>query len=183
MPYEPYDTGWIKSIYGVLCLTWYLTTSGTLTHLTSATCYNNILIPFIELFNKSCELMGNIIVTFGSGVIHGESIVFKYFNYVDPIYYGITYLERMFSTVKANIGTPTFQSTRPNSRNNKSSTGRHLSAYYARKRLRRRQFVISGSNKSKNDTNIEDQPQKAPKEPPQPDSNTILFHPMNDQSC
>jgi hypothetical protein len=183
MPYQPYDTGWIKSIYGVLCLAWYLTTSGTLLHLASATCYNNILIPLIDLFNKSCELLGNIIVTFGSGVIRAESVVFNYFNYVDPIYNGIAYFERMFSTVNANIGTPTFRSPKHNSRNNKSSTGRHLSAYFARKRLRRQQSVISGSDKPKNDTNVEEHPQMIPQRPQQPESCNLLFHPLNDQSC
>jgi hypothetical protein len=86
MPYQPYDTGWIKSIYWVLCLAWYITTSGTLLHLTSGTCYNNMVIPFIRLFNKSYEILGSIIVAFGSGIIHCESTVFKHYNYIDPIY-------------------------------------------------------------------------------------------------
>jgi hypothetical protein len=183
MPYQPYDTGWIKSIYyGVLCLAWYITTRGTLLHLTSARCYNNMVIPFIRLFNKSYEILGNIIVAFGSGIIHCKSTVFKHFNYIDPIYNVLKCIEHVLSVVDIKIGNPTFQSTRLNSRNNKSSTRRHLGEYFAQKRLCRQRSVISGSIHLKNDNNIEDTPQHGTTSPQQPDSTTILFHPIDDPS-
>jgi hypothetical protein len=153
MPYEPYDTGWIKSMYAVLCLTWYLMSSGTLFHITSATSYNNLFIPLVELFNRSCELIGNIIVWIGNGIIKCESFVFQHFNYINPIYNRLKFIETGFSNLNINTGNPSYQSNPYNSSNNKASTGKHLSSYCARKRRHRRRHVISlsGLNQSKND--------------------------------
>jgi hypothetical protein len=58
MPYEPYDTGWTKYIYGIICLTWFLYSRGCLTHITSVLCYNDIFIPFIGLLTRFCEFIG-----------------------------------------------------------------------------------------------------------------------------
>jgi hypothetical protein len=137
MPYELYDTGWIKSIYAVLCLTWYLVSSGTMFHITSATSYNNLFIPLVELFNKSCGLIGNIIVWIGNGIIRYESFVFQHFNYINPIYNGSKFIETGFSNLNINAGNPSYQSNPYNSSNNKASTGKHLSSYFARKRRHR----------------------------------------------
>jgi hypothetical protein len=128
MPYQPYDTGWIRSIYAILCLTWYLVSSGTLFHITSATSYNNLFIPLIELFNKSCEPIGNIIVWFGNGIIKCESFMFQHFNYINPIYNGLKLIEFAFSNVNINVGNPSYRSNPSNSSKNKASTGRHLSS-------------------------------------------------------
>jgi hypothetical protein len=106
-----------------------------------------------------------------------------HFNYIDPIYNGLKCIEPVFSGVCIKIVTPAFQSTPPNSRNNKSFTRRHLGAYFARKRLHRQQFVISGSIHLKNDNNVEVKPQKATTNPQQLDSTTISFHPIDDPSC
>jgi len=108
MPYEPYNTGWIKSIYAVLCLTWYLVSNGTLFHITSATSYNNIFIPLVEIFNRSCELIGNIIVWIGNGIIKCKSFVFHYFNYINLIYNGLKYTETGFSNLNINFGNPSY---------------------------------------------------------------------------
>jgi hypothetical protein len=151
MPYQPYDTGWIKSIHGILCLTWFLLSHGTLAHLAAVTCYNNIFIPFIGLFNKSCELMGNVIVSCGIGIIRCESIIFKQFNYINPIYNGLKYIKSIVSNIDLDIGTPTFHCAQYNTRSNKTSTGKHLCSYFARKRRRRKRHVISVSYQSKND--------------------------------
>jgi hypothetical protein len=77
MPYEPYNTGWIKPIYGAMCLTWFLLSNGLLPHVASVTCYNNIFIPFTKLINKFCEFLGNVIVSIGSKLIQFESFIFN----------------------------------------------------------------------------------------------------------
>jgi hypothetical protein len=190
MPYQPYDTGWIKSIYSMLCLTWYLVSSKTLVHITLTACYNNLYVPFIELFNKSCELIGNIIVCFGNGIIQCESLVFQRFNYISPIYNGLKSIESALSNININIGNPSYRSTPSNSSKNKASTGKHLSSYFAQKRRRRRRRIISisGLIKSKNDGNYKRQYKQLPITNTTTGShniksNTILFHPMDDPSC
>lgn len=99
MPYQPYDTGWIKSIYGGICLTWFLYSRGCLPHVTSVLCYNNIFIPFIEFLNKFYEFIGNIIIAFGSAVCYCESVLFNRFNYIDPIFNSLTMIQQLFSNI------------------------------------------------------------------------------------
>jgi hypothetical protein len=190
MPYQPYDTGWIKSIYSMLCLTWYLVSSKPLVHITSTTCYNNLHVPFIELFNKSCELIGSIIVCFGNGIIQCESLVFQRFNYINPIYNGLKLIELALSNIDINTGNLSYCSTPSNSSKNKASAGKHLSSYFARKRrrCRRRIISISGSIKSNNDGNYKRQYKQLPITNTTTgshniESNTISFHPMDDPSC
>jgi hypothetical protein len=137
MPYQPYDTGWIRSFYAVLCLAWYLISSGTLSHITSVTSYNNLFVPLVEIFNKLCELIGNIIVWVGNGIIKCESFMFQHFNYINPIYNGLKFIELAFTNVDINIGNPSYRSNPSNSSNNKAPTGKHLSSYFARKRRHR----------------------------------------------
>jgi hypothetical protein len=151
MPYEPYDTGWIKSIYGGICLAWYLYSRGLLPHVTSVLCYNNISIPLVGILNKLLELIGNIIVSFTKIFTQCEATLFNHFNYIDPIYNGIKRIESMFGKANIDIGPPTFQTNQSNTHSNKKSTGKHLGSFFARKRRRRRQHVISCSIPSKND--------------------------------
>jgi hypothetical protein len=106
MPYQPYDTGWIKFVYGALCLTWFLSSNGLPPHLMSVACYNNIFVPFTKLINKLCELLGNVIVLFGSGIIRCESAVFSYFNYIDPVFDGIQYIKSIFDNINIDIASP-----------------------------------------------------------------------------
>jgi hypothetical protein len=180
MPYQPYDTGWIKFVYGALCLTWFLSSNGLPPHLMSVACYNNIFVPFTKLINKLCELLGNVIVLFGSGIIRCESAVFSYFNYIDPVFGGIQYIESIFDNINIDIGPPSYHSIPSNIRRRKTSTGKHLCSYFARKRhLQQQGIIISGSNQSKND----DKPNN-----PTPcfhpmETYDDNFHPMDDPSC
>jgi hypothetical protein len=146
MPYQPFDTGWIKSIYGGICLAWYLYTRDLLIHVASVICYNNIFIPIVDIINKFYEFIGNAIISFGSGIIHIESIACKYFNYVDPIYNGLKRIESIFSNSNIYSSGTTFNYQPANIRSCSTSTGKHLCSYFARKRRHRRRSVISGSN-------------------------------------
>jgi hypothetical protein len=138
LPYQPYDTGWIKSIYGGICLAWFLHSGGLLPHVTSVLCYNNIFIPLIKMINKFIELIGDMIVSLGKEFIQYESTLFNHFNYSDPIYNGIKRIESMFGNANIDIGPPTFQTNQSNVHSNKKSTGKHLGSFFARKRRRRR---------------------------------------------
>jgi hypothetical protein len=151
MPYQPYDTGWCKFIYGGICLTWFFHSRGLLPHIVSVLCYNNMFIPIIEILNRFCELIGNIIVSFGALIVRCESTIFNNVNYIYPIFTGIIYIESLFNISHINIGPPKVQHHRSNTRRRNTSTGKHLCSFYARKHLRRRRFVISGSISLKND--------------------------------
>jgi hypothetical protein len=151
MPYQPYDTGWIRSIYGGVCLAWFLQSMGLIPHVTSVMCYNNIFIPIIELLNKLCEFIGNTIITFGSVIVRCESFFFQRFNYIDPIFTTIQMIGSVFNDININIQPPALRYVPSNIRRRKASTGKHLCRFYARKRLQRRRCVISGSISPKND--------------------------------
>jgi hypothetical protein len=86
MPYEPYDTGWIKSIYRGICLSWFLYSQGLLPHVASVLCYNNISIPLVEMISKLLELIGNIIVSFAKIFTQCEATLFNHFDYIVSFY-------------------------------------------------------------------------------------------------
>jgi hypothetical protein len=185
MPYQPYDTGWINSIYGGACLAWYLYTRGLLPHVVSVLCYNHIFIPLIDMINSWYELIGNVIVFAGKAIIKSESSVFNRFNYIDPVFNIIQRIGSIITSLDVDIGPPNIHQVRSNIRRRKTSTGKHLCCYYARKRRNRHRQVVSGSNQSKND----DSPDKTD------DNNKSLpyshyeelysntFHPIDDPSC
>jgi hypothetical protein len=106
MPYQPYDTGWIRSIYGGICLALFLHSRGLIPHVTSVICYNNIIIPIIELLNKFCEFIGNAIIVFGSVIVRCESFFFQQFNYIDPIFTTIQMVGSVFNDINTNIKPP-----------------------------------------------------------------------------
>jgi hypothetical protein len=112
MRYQPYDTGW--SIYGGICLTWFLYSRGLLPHITSVLCCYHMFIPIIELLNRFCELISNIIVSFGASIVHCESTLFNHFNYINPIFTSIEYIESIFNISHINIGPPKVQYHRSN---------------------------------------------------------------------
>jgi hypothetical protein len=58
------------------------------------------------MINNLYELIGNIVISFGRGIVQCESIVFNHFDYIRPIFIGIKHVESMFCNI--NIGTPTF---------------------------------------------------------------------------
>jgi hypothetical protein len=130
MPYQPYDTGWIKSIYGGLCLAWLLCTNSSLSHLKHeiySICYDNICIPIIELFNKLFHMIGNTIISFGEQIVKYESIIFHHFNYIDPIFNGFKRMGSIFNTISVDIGPPSFHCCR----SNRVDTVPHLVDTYA----------------------------------------------------
>jgi hypothetical protein len=151
MPYQPYNTGWTKSIYGGICLAWFLYIRGLLPHVISVLCYNHTFIPIMALINKWYELIGNAIVLTGKTIIKCEATIFERFNYIAPIYNIIKQVEYVFTYFDINIGPPSTQHIPSNIRRHKTSTGKHLCSYYARKRRDRRRQVTSGSNQSKTD--------------------------------
>jgi hypothetical protein len=186
MPCQPYDTGWIKSIFGGIFLAWYLCTVGLLPHLISVLCYNHTCIPFIALINKWYELIGNIIVFTGKAIIKCEATIFEHFNYIDPIYNIIERVESIFTYLDINIGPPNIHHIPSNIQRRKTSTGRHLSSYYAQKRRNRRRQVISGSNQSKSDnSNDDDNDNTNTKSPPYSHYVELYsnnFHPIDNPS-
>jgi hypothetical protein len=195
MPYEPYDTGWINSIYGSACLFWLLLTNGLLPQFTFMTCYNNIFIPFTKMINQLCEFIGNGIVSVGSGIIICESYIFDHVDYVTPIYNCIKYIECNIATILPQFenDVPSYNYAPSNIRRRKTSTGRHLCRYFAHKRLSRAQQVISGSTK-KNDNNNDRCTSNSTRQnrkitckqdfPPQPsyDYDNYVFHSIDDPS-
>jgi hypothetical protein len=187
MPYQPYDTGWCKSIYGGICLTWFLYSRGLLPRIISVLCYNNTVIPIIEMLNRFCEFIGNAIVSFGASIVQCEAIAFHHFNYINPIFTSITYIESILNIDRINIGHPTIHRRRSNTRRRKTSTGKHLGSFYARKRLHRRKSVISGSIPSKNDNSTHIHDAKTTMEsipiPPYAETYNNDFYPIDDPSC
>jgi hypothetical protein len=185
MPYQPYDTGWIRSIYGGICLAWFLHSRSLIPHVTSVTCYNNIFIPIIELLNKFCEFIGNAIIAFGSIIVRCESFFFHQFNYIDPIFTTIQMIGSVFNDIDININIkpPTLRYVPSNIRRRKASTGKHLCQFYARKRLHRRRSVISGSIYLKNDNPTVNTPPSVPIPIHLMDKYDNDFYPIDDPSC
>ena len=140
--------------------------------------YNNIFTPFNAIRN----VFGNYIISFGEKVIQIESILFNRFNYIDPIFNGIKRIESILSNIRINVGPPTFHYTQPNIRRHKTSSGKHLCSYYARKRRNKRHHVIvpgSPYYKAKNDNN---NPRHDPNHVQNYSDATHTFHPLNDVS-
>ena len=148
MPYEPYDTGWIKSIYGGICLAWFLYTEGCPPLVIVKMCFNNMFTPMVDQVNMLLRMIAKTIVSFGTMVVKTESLIFQNFNYIDPIFNCLQRIERLVSS--ANINTSPSISIRPsgiskrhNSSNNKSSSGRHSAIFHARRRLATKNSIIT----------------------------------------
>jgi hypothetical protein len=125
----------------------------------------------------------NVLILFGSGIVQCESTVFKCSNYIDPIYSGIHYIESIFSCIDLDTPPYTLHYVPLNIRRRKTSTGKHLGSYFARKRRRRRRYVISGSNRSKNDDKSRDTFKTVPQRFHPMETYDNNFHPMDDPSC
>jgi hypothetical protein len=177
----------VKSIYGSICLTWFLYSRGLLPHIISVLLYSNIFIPVMELINKWYELIENVIVITGRTIIKCEAIIFECFNYINPIYNIIKQVESIFTNVNIDTGPPNIHHIHSIIRTRKTSTGKHLCSYYARKRRRRRKYVISGSKPSKNDNSTPTTNNNGNIESP-PSSHytgmySNVFYPIDDPSC
>ena len=202
MPYHPYDTGWIKTIYSSTCLGWFLLSTGLLPRFTCYSLYNNVWITYCKTLAFICDAIGNAIMTSGETIMEIESIVFNKLNYTTPFYNVFQKFEHMLSGL--NIFThpvigmrPKHISRKHNSKNNKTSSGSHLHVFFARKRSRKRRSVILGpipnlvndnsctdSNRTKDRTNTNTQSRsknqtKIPITPP----NTSVIYPIDDPSC
>ena len=159
MPYEPYDTGWIKPIFGGICLAWFLYTEGCPPLVILRMCLNNIFTPLVEQVNVLLRMIAKVIVSFGTMVVKTESLIFHNFNYIDPIFNCLQRIEQLVSS--ANINTspsigirPSGISRRHNSSNNKSSSGRHSAIFHARRRLATKNSIITRADYRNNQTQV-----------------------------
>jgi hypothetical protein len=181
MPYQPYDTGWIKWIYSILCLGWFLLSNGLLPRYTLYELHNNLWNTFTTSLIKLCESTGANCITVCTKLVKYESLIFDRINYISPIYNMIQYIISMMPNIDA--GTPSsFKYAPSNTRRRKTSTGKHLCLYFARKRRKRRCSIISGSIKLRNDKN------KTKASPNQKcfylmETNDNNFYPIDDPSC
>jgi hypothetical protein len=181
MPYQPYDTGWIKSVYSAICLGWFLLSTGLLPRFTMYSIYSNMWNPFSTTLIKLCESTGAFCIYAGTKFVKYESILFQYVEYVAPIYDMIQYIQSMVPCL-SNGRPPSFNFVPANNRQRKTSTGKHLGSYFARKRRHRRRNVISGSNQSKNDNCKQYTPPDPTCSHPM-EANSDNFHPSDDPSC
>jgi hypothetical protein len=131
---------------------------------------------------KLCEATGSSCIYACTKFVKYESMMFQHIDYIVPIYDIIQYVQSMV---------PCFNGSKPSSFNydpsnnrwRKSSTGKHLASYFARKRRHRRRVVISGSIHLKND-NYKEIPQvhETPCFHPMDEYNNN-DHPIDDSSC
>jgi hypothetical protein len=182
IPYQPYDTGWIRCIYSTICLGWFLISTGLLPRFTIYSLYNRLWTPFATALIKLCETTGSSFIYACTKFIKYESMLFHHIDYIAPIYDIIQYIQSMV---------PCFNGSRPpslnyapsNNRLRKSSTGKHLASYFARKRRHRHRVVISGSNHLKNGNckeilQVDETPCFHPMD--EYDNN---YYPIDDSSC
>jgi hypothetical protein len=169
MPYQPYDTGWIRSIYSTACLGWFLLSTGLLPRFTIYSLYNHLWIPFATALIKLCEATGSSCVYAVTKIVKYESMLFHHIDYIAPIYDMIQYVQSMVPCLNTSRP-PSFEYAPSNNRRRKTSTGKHLASYFARKRRHRHGAIISGSIHLKND-NSKSIPQM---------HETPSFHPMDE---
>jgi hypothetical protein len=188
MPYQPYDTGWIKSIYSMICLGWFLFSTGLLPRFSLYSFHNNMYLPFSRrLLIILSESIGNAIICIGKQIIQYESILFHKCDYMYPVYKTIKYVKGLFPTYDGGRP-PSFKYLPSNVRLRKTSSGRHLASYFARKRMQKQKQIISGSTK-KNDNCYygTDKSQKTESNSQHrsnhEDSSIHDFHPMDNPSC
>jgi hypothetical protein len=137
MPYHPFDTGWIKSIYSIVCFGLFLLSTGLLPRFTLYSIYNNVYIPISELIIYLCEFTGACAMSAGYKLVQVESIVFSHIDYIAPCHKCIQYIKSLYKNIHINIGPPSYYYTPLNIRTRKTSAGKHLGSYFARKcRLR-----------------------------------------------
>jgi hypothetical protein len=67
-------------------------------------------------------------------LIQVEPVVFSHIDYMAPCYKRVQYIESLLKNININIGPPSYYHTPSNIRRRKTSTGKHLGSYFARKR-------------------------------------------------
>jgi hypothetical protein len=141
MPYFPFDTGWMKFIYGFFFATWFIMSRGLCTRKYMFTLFYNIIYgPLMSVLFKSIGLMMS---TIGTSIVCGESIIFNKFDYIAPIYSIIKQIESILPSIRS-CPRPMYSTSPKGSSpsNTKSSSGRHLCTYFARKRMRSKSTII-----------------------------------------
>jgi hypothetical protein len=133
MPYQPYDTGWIKSIYSTICLGWFLLSTGLLPRFTLYSLCNCLWNPFTTTLIGLCESYGSLCIYASTKIVKYESMVFQYVDYITPLYNMIQYVQSMVPWFDEGRP-PSFKYAPSNKRQRKTSTGKHLGSYFARKR-------------------------------------------------
>jgi hypothetical protein len=182
MPYHPFDTGWIKNVYSVICLGWFLFSTGLLPRFSYYSCYNNICIPLSKLITAMCETVGNFGLSIAKTIVRVESIAFHTLDYVEPIYKILRYINNLIPTFDGGRP-PSFRYLPSNIRHHKTSSGKHLSSYFARKRRLRKTNVINNINHNDN-TNVNPKPKPKSKfRPSNYVDNVRTFCTIDDPSC
>jgi hypothetical protein len=128
-------------------------------------------------------------ISIGIRIIRFESIIFNKFDYIQPIYNAIKYVESLITCIN-NTTPSSLHCGFSNAPNRKASSGKHLASYYVRKRLLCKRQVISGSTNRKNysnhvhthvNTKNKHQPKFTSQDTPVHDK--YVFHPSNNASC
>jgi hypothetical protein len=183
MPYQPFDTGWIKSLYSMSCLIWFLVSTGLLPRFAMYSIHNTIYNPFSTMVMTLCDFIANIGLSIGTGFVHLESITFHKFDYVKPIYNVIKYLENLIPPIDRGRP-PSFQYPASNVRLRKTSSGKHLSSYFARKRrCRLRQIIFTDSKYYFRSKNNKPNTSENPKFTSATFDYDSTYHPIDDPSC
>jgi hypothetical protein len=131
------------------------------------------------------DLVGGIGISAGIHIIHFESLIFNKFDYIQPIYNTIKYVESFIPQFSSQPPS-SLRYGRSNVSNQKTSSGKHLASYYARQRMRHKQQVISVSHKKQDDNYIhhhgtnQNRKYALPKDPYV--YNEYIFHPYDDPS-
>jgi hypothetical protein len=142
LPYIPFDTGWTQSIYGLCIASWFIVSRRLLTpkYLFSLF-YNFIYGPLVGVLFKSIDL---IMTTIGTSIICAESVVFNKFDYISPVYITLKLIGSILPPIQS-YPRPMYPKSKSKSKSNtnKSSSGRHLCKYFARKRQQSKKTIIS----------------------------------------
>jgi hypothetical protein len=123
-----------------------------------------------------CENIGGTAIFCGKTIIHIELAIFHKVNYIDPIYNRIKYIEHLIPSAEGGRP-PSFNYLPANVRNRKTSSGKHLSSYFARKRCLKNATIIyqNSKNTSNIDNTNENFNQKSTMHPPPYDATIPLL--------
>jgi hypothetical protein len=138
LPYTPFDTGWTKSIYGFCIAAWFIMSRRLLTpKYLFGLFYNFLYGPLMGVLFKS---IGLIMTTIGTSIIFAEPVVFNRFDYISPVYNTLKLIGSILLPIQSSPR-PMYPKSKSNT--NKSSSGRHLCKYFARKRQQSKKTIIT----------------------------------------
>jgi hypothetical protein len=140
LPYIPFDIGWTQSIYGFCIAAWFIVSRRLLTpKVLFSLFYNFISGRLLGVLFKS---IGLIMTTIGTSIIYAESVVFDRFDYISPVYSTLKLTGSILPPIQSSPR-PMYPKSKSKSNTNKSSSGRHLRKYFARKRQQSKKTIIS----------------------------------------